>query len=184
MARTPKSVECIIQAEIVHFNKTHKVPERLLDDCNQEIAVAIMHFFSSNPDMNNSWITMNIRNISDRAGERFLKSEKLHDSRLTHDKDDDAFLRQFDCDRIKHRAICETLNGVIQDIITTTGFSDREIKLIMLVLDDPEGEMTYKEIGKIIGVSDNRAQQIYNKILRKLRHPCRSRRLRDYFDAL
>ncbi len=41
-------------------------------------------------------------------------------------------------------------------------------------------EMTFDEIGLVIGVSGNRIQQIFNRAMRKLRHPSRSKELREY----
>jgi len=50
-------------------------------------------------------------------------------------------------------------------------------------LDD--GQMrTLEEVGKEFGVTRERIRQIESKTLAKLRHPIRSRRLRDYLDDM
>ncbi len=184
MARTPKTIEDIITKEIMYFNETHKVPERLADDCNQEIALAVFNAYTKNVDTAGTWISMAIRSAATKAGERFINAEKLHESRLSHAKDDDEFLWQLACSRVKHAAVCDVLNAAIKELVNKTGFTERESKVILMVLEDPNGETTFKEIGEILGVSDNRARQIYVKILRKFRNPRRSKILLDYFDML
>ena len=55
-----------------------------------------------------------------------------------------------------------------------------EADLFMLRYRD---EMTYAKIGESYGgLSGERARQIIAKALRKLRHPSRSKRLKDYLD--
>ena len=41
---------------------------------------------------------------------------------------------------------------------------------------------TLEEIGKVFGVTRERIRQIEAKAIRKLRHPSRSKKLRDYLD--
>jgi RNA polymerase primary sigma factor len=61
--------------------------------------------------------------------------------------------------------------------------SDREKKIITLRFGlDNERPMTLEEVGKEFNVTRERIRQIEAKALRKLRHPSRSRLLKDFLD--
>jgi RNA polymerase primary sigma factor len=61
--------------------------------------------------------------------------------------------------------------------------SEREQKVVRLRFGLDDGQMrTLEEVGKEFGVTRERIRQIESKTLAKLRHPIRSRRLRDYLD--
>ena len=75
----------------------------------------------------------------------------------------------------------ELLKDEIADILLT--LTEREEKVIRLrfVLEDGKSR-TLEEVGQIFGVTRERIRQIEAKALRKLRHPSRSRKLKDYLD--
>ena len=76
-----------------------------------------------------------------------------------------------------------TLNGITKDEIAEVllTLTEREEKVIRLRfgLDDGKSK-TLEEVGQIFGVTRERIRQIEAKALRKLRHPSRSRKLKDY----
>ena len=73
----------------------------------------------------------------------------------------------------------EMLKDEINDVLLT--LTEREEKVIRLRfgLDDGKSK-TLEEVGQIFGVTRERIRQIEAKALRKLRHPSRSRKLKDY----
>ena len=71
----------------------------------------------------------------------------------------------------------EQLIGVLDTL------TPREQKVLRLRygLDDGKGR-TLEEVGKEFNVTRERIRQIEAKALRKLRHPSRSKRLKEYID--
>ncbi len=73
----------------------------------------------------------------------------------------------------------QLLKEQMQDILD--GLSDRERKVLELRFGLRDGQTrTLEEVGQAFGVTRERIRQIEAKALRKLRHPLRSRKLRDY----
>ena len=73
------------------------------------------------------------------------------------------------------------LKTAVQDALSE--LSEREQKVVRLRFGLDDGQMrTLEEVGKEFGVTRERIRQIESKTLAKLRHPIRSRRLRDYLD--
>ena len=75
----------------------------------------------------------------------------------------------------------ELLKDEINDILST--LTEREEKVIRLRFGLEDGKArTLEEVGQMFGVTRERIRQIEAKALRKLRHPSRSRKLKDYMD--
>jgi RNA polymerase primary sigma factor len=69
------------------------------------------------------------------------------------------------------------LNAVLKEL------SDRERRVLMLRFGLEDGRArTLEEVGKEFNVTRERIRQIEAKALRKLRHPSRSRKLKDYLE--
>ena len=69
----------------------------------------------------------------------------------------------------------------LQDVLDT--LTPREKKVLTLRFGLEDGRMrTLEEVGKEFNVTRERIRQIEAKALRKLRHPSRSKKLRDYLE--
>ncbi|NLL75073.1 MAG: sigma-70 family RNA polymerase sigma factor, partial [Erysipelothrix sp.] len=63
------------------------------------------------------------------------------------------------------------------------GLTEREEKVLRLRFGLEDGRTrTLEEVGKEFNVTRERIRQIEAKALRKLKHPTRSKRLRDFID--
>jgi RNA polymerase primary sigma factor len=84
---------------------------------------------------------------------------------------------QAPADAAAYELLKEQLKGVLDTL------SDREENVLRLRfgLDDGRSR-TLEEVGKVFGVTRERIRQIEAKALRKLRHPSRSKRLRDFIE--
>jgi RNA polymerase primary sigma factor len=73
------------------------------------------------------------------------------------------------------------LQEQIREVLGT--LTDREQKVLRLRFGLDDGrQRTLEEVGKEFNVTRERTRQIEAKALRKLRHPTRAKKLRDYLD--
>ena len=88
--------------------------------------------------------------------------------------DDDA---PAPADAASHTLLKETLSSVLDSL------TPREEKVLRLRFGLEDGRSrTLEEVGKEFNVTRERIRQIEAKALRKLRHPSRSKKLKDFLD--
>jgi len=76
-----------------------------------------------------------------------------------------------------YQLLKEQIDGVLNTI------TDREKRILQLRFGLLDGRSrTLEEVGQVFGVTRERIRQIEAKALRKLRHPTRSRKLRDFLE--
>jgi RNA polymerase primary sigma factor len=73
------------------------------------------------------------------------------------------------------------LKEQIGDVLTTLSDRERQVLLLRFGLQDGSPR-TLEEVGQLFDVTRERVRQIEAKALRKLRHPTRSRRLRNFLE--
>jgi RNA polymerase primary sigma factor len=80
-------------------------------------------------------------------------------------------------DAASHQVLKEEIRGVLSTL------TPREDKVLQLRFGLSDGRSrTLEEVGKEFNVTRERIRQIEAKALRKLRHPSRSSKLRDYLE--
>ncbi|KKU57243.1 MAG: RNA polymerase sigma factor RpoD [candidate division WWE3 bacterium GW2011_GWB1_47_11] len=127
------------------------------------------------------------------AKEMGIEPEKAHEIvKISQDttsietpvgKDDDSRLKEFIPDEIGltpfESASHELLKGHLEEVLDTLNPRERKVLELRFGIKDGRSR-TLEEVGKEFGVTRERIRQIEAKALRKLRHPSRSKRLRDY----
>jgi RNA polymerase primary sigma factor len=98
-------------------------------------------------------------------------------------EEDDSHLGEFIKDEAtmspEEYATVEMLKEELSNVLLT--LTDREEKVLRLRFGLDDGHCrTLEEVGQIFGVTRERIRQIEAKALRKLRHPSRSRKLKDF----
>lgn len=100
-------------------------------------------------------------------------------------EEDDSHLGDFIADQeatspAEHAAY-ELLKEQLEDVLDT--LTDREENVLRLRFGIDDGRTrTLEEVGKVFGVTRERIRQIEAKALRKLRHPSRSKQLKDFLE--
>jgi RNA polymerase primary sigma factor len=75
----------------------------------------------------------------------------------------------------------QLLKGQVADVLSTLG--EREARILQLRFGLEDGQArTLEEVGGVFGVTRERIRQIEARALRKLRHPTRSVKLKDFLE--
>ncbi len=102
------------------------------------------------------------------------------------DGEEDSYLADFIEDRIAvhpvETLILAQLRDTIDDVLKALTPREEKIIKMRFGLDPGGSEHTLEEVGRHFAVTRERIRQIEAEVLRKLRHPSRSRKLKTFFD--
>lgn len=125
-------------------------------------------------------------NTTPRKVERIIKiSQRPLSLEMPVGEEQDSHLGDFIPDELTlgptEASSYQLLREQMEEILTS--LSPREGRVLQLRFGLKDGKShTLEEVGKKFGVTRERIRQIEAKALRKLRHPSRSRKLRDYLE--
>ena len=170
-ARTIRSPVHMVET----INKITRAQRRLTQKLNrdptpEEISNELDNILSADRIREIQLIAMDPLSLEKPVGEE----EDSHVGDFIEDKDNESPLKYANTSLLKDK-----LNEVLGKL------TDREEKVIRLRYGIDDGRNhTLEEVGKEFNVTRERIRQIEAKALKKLRHPSRSKQLRDYLDDM
>ncbi|MEK3890699.1 RNA polymerase sigma factor RpoD [Bacillus sp. FSL K6-3431] len=153
------------------INKLIRVQRQLLQDLGREPAPEeIAEEMDLTPDK--------VREILKIAQEPVSLETPIGEEDDSHLGD---FIEDQEATSPSDHAAYELLKEQLEDVLDT--LTDREENVLRLRFGLDDGRTrTLEEVGKVFGVTRERIRQIEAKALRKLRHPSRSKRLKDFLE--
>lgn len=153
------------------INKLIRIQRQLLQDLGRE---PLPEEIGAEMDMP----TEKIRNILKIAQEPVSLETPIGE-------EDDSYLGDFiedqDATSPADHAAYEMMKKQLENVLDT--LTDREENVLRLRFGLDDGRTrTLEEVGKVFGVTRERIRQIEAKALRKLRHPSRSKQLKDFLE--
>ena len=153
------------------INKLIRIQRQLLQDLGRE---PLPEEIGAEMDMP----TEKVRNILKIAQEPVSLETPIGEEDDSHLGD---FIEDQDATSPADHAAYEMMKKQLENVLDT--LTDREENVLRLRFGLDDGRTrTLEEVGKVFGVTRERIRQIEAKALRKLRHPSRSKKLKDFLD--
>jgi len=174
-----------ITRAIADQSRTIRIPVHMVDQINRfyKTQRRLMQKHGKDPDIKEIAKEME---ISVEDAENLMKISQQPKSLSTPVGDDkEATLEQFIADRSKpslYDAVSsELLKDALQEVLETLSPREKKVLIMRFGLEDGKPK-TLEEVGKEFKVTRERIRQIEAKAIRKLKHPTRARKLRDFLD--
>lgn len=153
------------------INKLIRIQRQLLQDLGRE---PLLEEIGAEMDMP----TEKVRNILKIAQEPVSLETPIGEEDDSHLGD---FIEDQDATSPADHAAYEMMKKQLENVLDT--LTDREENVLRLRFGLDDGRTrTLEEVGKVFGVTRERIRQIEAKALRKLRHPSRSKQLKDFLE--
>ncbi len=163
--------------------RTIRVPVHMVETINKLARVQRQLTLELNREPSEEELAKKMGTSIDKIREIYKISQDPVSLETPIGEEDDSHLGDFIKDERnlspEEFATNEMLKDEISEVLLT--LTEREEKVIRLRFGLEDGKTrTLEEVGQMFGVTRERIRQIEAKALRKLRHPSRSRKLRDY----
>ena len=163
--------------------RTIRVPVHMVETINKLARVQRQLTQELNREPTDDEIAKKLGITIDKVREVYKISQDPVSLETPIGEEDDSHLGDFVPDERtmgpEEYATVEMLKEELSGVLAT--LTDREEKVLRLRFGLDDGQCrTLEEVGQIFGVTRERIRQIEAKALRKLRHPSRSRKLKDF----
>ena len=163
--------------------RTIRVPVHMVETINKLARVQRQLTQELNREPTEEEIAAKLNISVDKVREVYKISQDPVSLETPIGEEDDSHLGDFIKDERtmspEEYATVEMLKEELASVLLT--LTDREEKVLRLRFGLDDGQCrTLEEVGQIFGVTRERIRQIEAKALRKLRHPSRSRKLKDF----
>ena len=174
-----------ITRAIADQSRTIRIPVHMVDQINRfyKTQRKLMQKHGRDPDIKEIAKEME---ISVEDAENLMRISQQPKSLSTPVGDDkEATLEQFIADRSKpslYDAVSqELLKDALGEVLETLSPREKKVLIMRFGLEDGKPK-TLEEVGKEFKVTRERIRQIEAKAIRKLKHPTRARKLKDFLD--
>ena len=165
--------------------RTIRIPVHMVETINKLLRTSRKLVQEYGRDPTHEEIAVEMEVTPDKVREILKISQEPVSLETPVGEEDDSDLGDFIEDRTAiapaDAASHQLLKEQVEDVLHT--LSEREAQVLQLRFGLEDGRSrTLEEVGKDFGVTRERIRQIEAKALRKLRHPMRSKKLRDFLD--
>ncbi|MBQ4505708.1 MAG: RNA polymerase sigma factor RpoD [Firmicutes bacterium] len=174
-----------ITRSIADQGRTIRIPVHMVETINKQIRVTrqLVQELGRDPTPEEIAKQMEIspekvREISKIAQEPVSLETPIGEEEDSHLGD---FIPDDDIPSPADAAAFSMLREQLNEVLATLTDREQEVLRLRFGLDDGR-QRTLEEVGQVFNVTRERIRQIEAKALRKLRHPSRSRKLKDYLE--
>jgi len=174
-----------ITRSIADQARTIRIPVHMIESINKLMRVSNAMTQENGHKPTDSEIGEEMEISADKVRGIYSVSQHPISLESTVGEDEDSHLGDFIEDQNAvlplDAAANQLLKEQIEEVLGTLTPREERILQLRFGLEDGRSR-TLEEVGKVFGVTRERIRQIEAKAIRKLRHPCRSRKLREFLE--
>ena len=165
--------------------RTIRVPVHMVETINKLARVQRQLTLELNREPSEEELAKKMNTSVEKIREIYKISQEPVSLETPIGEEDDSHLGDFVPDESNMSpedfTVHEMLKEEISDVLLTLTEREEQVLRLRFGLDDGSSK-TLEEVGQMFGVTRERIRQIEAKALRKLRHPSRSRKLKDFLN--